>query len=150
MEKLPAFDISHYIFNLFEKENVTGTSNNQTFSSEHDHLSQIMINNFLKAKLVWLIWFDEKAFSLSVKGIDFVPCFGVEAGVRKVCFVRSHSLFSTFASDSSVANVPYEMIMGQLKIIKEIDENFIVSNEATRNIWFRKAFIYHRVVIDPK
>jgi hypothetical protein len=99
---------------------------------------------------VWFLRFDKKAFALSVERIDFVPGLGVEAREWKVRFRADHFLFSTFAHNSSASNVPNEMIMGQLIIVKDINKNLIVSNKATSNIWFWKAFIYHRIVIDSK
>jgi hypothetical protein len=150
VKQLPTFNFTHYIYDLLEKINVAGTSDDETFSTEHYHLAKVFFNNFLKAKLVRFIRFDEEAFSLSVEGIDFVSCFGVKAGIWEVSFVGSHSLFTTFAHNSSISNIPEEMIMGQLIIIKEINKNFIISLKATGNIRFWKTFIYHCKVIDSK
>jgi len=75
MEQLPALILCHCVYNLLEEINIAGTSDNQTFSAEHDHLPEILINDFLETKLVWLIRFDHKEFALSVERIDFISCF---------------------------------------------------------------------------
>jgi len=40
--------------------------------------------------------------------------------------------------------------MRQFKIIKDINENFIVSDETTRDVWFWKTFVDHSEVVDSK
>ena len=145
---MPSFDFCHDIDDLFEEVDLTGASDDQTFATKHDHLSEIFFYYFLKAKLMWLIGSDKKTFALSIKRIHFISGLGVKAGEWEISFVAIHSLFSTFAHNSSATDVPNEMIMRQFKIIKDINENFIVSDETTRDVWLWKAFVDHSEVVD--
>lgn len=46
--------------------------------------------------------------------------------------------------------VPYQMVVDQLVIVKEIDEYSVIVYKAAVNEWIWKILVSHRIIIDPE
>ena len=150
VKTFPAFSLCHFIHYLLEEIDCSRTSNYQAFTSEHNHLTKIFINNLLHSELIWCLRTDEEALTLSVERVDFLPFFREKACIREVRFIAFHMYFSSFSYHSSKTQIPDKMIMAKFVIIKDVNENMVVIYKATCDIGIRKTFISHCVVVDAK
>ncbi len=56
--------------------------------------------------------------------------------------------FATFSNHPSESKVPYKVEMSKFVVVKDVNENMIIVDEATGDVRFWEAFVNHGVIID--
>jgi hypothetical protein len=148
MEQFPRFNFSHFVDDLLKEINVAGTTYDETFSSEHYHLSEIFFYYLFHFELTSIICINTKSLPLSIKTVNLISSVAVETFVWKVLDVTFYNMAADLSDDFSFSNINNDVVVGTRIVVKNVHEDFIFVDKAAGAEWFWKHLITHSVIIE--
>lgn len=86
------------------------------------------------------------ALPLSVKGVDFVILYVIEALCREI-LGATVNLKHSWTRDSIFSPVPEQMMVLNFLVVEQVHENYFIIDEAAVNEWIREVVDWHGVVV---
>ena len=148
MEQFPTFNFCHFVDDLLKEINVAGTTYDETFSSEHYHLSKVFFYYLFHFELTSIICINTKSLPLSIKTVNLISGVAIETFVWKVLDVTLDNIAADFSDNFSFSNIYNDVVVGSRIVVKNVHENFIIADKAAGAEWFWKHLIAHGVIIE--
>ena len=139
------------LFLEYPKEHhFAGATCNEGLIVEQIHLPQVHIGHLLKFNLLSVISIHLESLPLSIERVYHILISVIEALIREVFRGASHLHFVELALNLPCGVIVYEVVMGEVVVIEQLDEDSVVSDERTSAKWVCEALDRHRKVIDTQ